>query len=167
MTDPLTLRPAIASDLPGVLRLYAQPDIDDGDVLALPDATRLWERMATYPNYKLHVAVEGAGVVGTFALLIMDNIGHLGAPSAIVEDVAVDPAMQGRGIGKAMMRHAITLATQSGCYKLTLSSNLKRDKAHAFYESLEFERHGYSFRMALPSAPPYTLLIQELLAPDG
>lgn len=147
MTDPLTLRPAIASDLPDVLRLYAQPDIDDGDILDLPDATRIWERMASYPNYRLHVAVEGSNIVGTFALLIMDNIGHLGAPSAIVEDVAVDPSVQGRGIGKAMMRHAITLAAQSGCYKLTLSSNLKRDKAHAFYDSLGFERHGYSFRI--------------------
>lgn len=154
MTDSLTLRPALASDLPAVLLLYAQPDIDGGDVLALPDATRIWERMASYPNYKLHVALQGTQVVGTFALLIMDNLGHLGAPSAVVEDVAVDPAAQGQGIGKAMMRHAIALAAESGCYKLALSSNLKREKAHAFYDSLDFERHGYSFRMALPAAPP-------------
>ncbi|WP_296926350.1 N-acetyltransferase [Polaromonas sp.] len=93
-------------------------------------------------------------MVGTFTLLIMDNLGHLGAPSAVVEDVAVDPACQGQGIGKAMMRHAITLAAQSGYYKLALSSNLKREKAHAFYDALGFERHDYSFRMALPSASP-------------
>lgn len=154
MTDSLILRPALASDLPAVLLLYAQPDIDDGDVLALPDATRTWERMATYPNYTLHVALQGTQVVGTFALLIMDKLGHLGAPSAVVEDVAVDPAAQGQGIGKAMMRHAIALAAEYGCYKLALSSNLKREKAHAFYDSLDFERHGYSFRMALPAASP-------------
>lgn len=148
MADSLTLRTALASDLHGVLRLYAQPDIDDGDVLSLADATRIWERMMGYPNYKLYVAIRDEHVVGTFALLIMDNMGHLGAPSAIVEDVAVDPAVQGHGIGKAMMRHAIALATQNGCYKLTLSSNLKREKAHAFYDSLEFERHGYSFRIS-------------------
>ncbi len=29
---------------------------------------------------------------------------------------------------------------------LSLSANMKRAKAHAFYESLGFERHGYSFR---------------------
>jgi GNAT superfamily N-acetyltransferase len=153
MTDLPTLRPALKSDLPAVLRLYAQPDIDDGDVLALPDATRIWARMAAYPNYKLYVALQGTQVVGTFALLIMDNLGHLGAPSAVVEDVAVDPACQGQGIGKAMMRHAMALAAESGCYKLALSSNLKREKAHAFYDALDFELHGYSFRMALPAAP--------------
>lgn len=152
MNQTTTFRPALETDLPGVLRLYAQPDIDDGNVLALPDATRIWERMASYPNYKLYVALQGTQVVGTFALLIMDNLGHLGAPSAVVEDVAVDPAVQGQGIGKAMMRHAMALAAESGCYKLALSSNLKRDKAHAFYDSLEFERHGFSFRLALPPA---------------
>lgn len=154
MTDLPTLRPALESDLPAVLQLYAQPDIDDGDVLALPDATRIWGRMPNYPNYKLYVALMEERVVGTFALLIMDNLGHLGAPSAVVEDVAVDPAAQGQGIGTAMMRHAMALATESGCYKLALSSNLKREKAHAFYDALDFERHGYSFRMALPSASP-------------
>lgn len=80
----------------------------------------------------------------------MDNLVHLGAPSAVVEDVAVDPAYQGQGIGKAMMRQAMALAADSGCYKLALSSNLKRQKVHAFYDSLDFERHGYSFRIALP-----------------
>jgi GNAT superfamily N-acetyltransferase len=109
--------------------------------------------MAAYPDYKLYVAAQGTQVVGTFALLIMDNLGHLGAPSALVEDVAVDPAVQGQGIGKAMMRHAMALAAESGCYKLTLSSNLKREKAHAFYDALDFECHGFSFRMALPPTP--------------
>lgn len=147
MNHQPTFRPALEAELPGVLRLYAQPDIDDGNVLALADAKRIWERMATYPNYKLYVALQGTQVVGTFALLIMDNLGHLGAPSAVVEDVAVDPAVQGQGIGKAMMRHAMALAAGSGCYKLALSSNLMREKAHAFYDSLDFERHGYSFRI--------------------
>jgi predicted GNAT family acetyltransferase len=34
---------------------------------------------------------------------------------------------------------------ESGCYKLMLSSNIKRDLAHQFYEKLGFKKHGYSF----------------------
>lgn len=49
-----------------------------------------------------------------------------------------------------MMRHALKLAADNGCYKAIVSSNLRRGVAHAFYESLGFERHGYSFRISLP-----------------
>ena len=139
-------REATREDLPEILRLYAQPELDDGRILALNDAERLFERMAAYPDYRIYVALDGEAVVGTFAMLVMDNLGHMGTPSAIVEDVAVDPQRHGRGIGRAMMQHAMTLSAAKGCYKLTLSSNLKRSKAHAFYEAIGFERHGYSFR---------------------
>ena len=147
MSSASYCRPASKADLPEVLRLYAQPDLDDGKVLATHDAERIFERMAAYPDYKLYVAVSEGQIVGTFALLIMDNLGHLGASSAVIEDVAVAPEWQGRGIGKLMMRHALELSAGKGCYKVTLSSNVKRERAHAFYESLGFERHGYSFRI--------------------
>ena len=52
------------------------------------------ERFADYPDYTLYVAEQAGDVVGSFALLVMDNLGHLGAPSAIVEDVVVAPALQ-------------------------------------------------------------------------
>ena len=38
----------------------------------------------------------------------------------------------------------VTLSA-AGCYKMALSSNLKREAAHRFYDSLGFGRHGYSF----------------------
>jgi len=44
-----------------------------------------------------------------------------------------------------MMEHARAECRAGGCYKLALSSNLKREGAHQFYEALGFERHGYSF----------------------
>jgi GNAT superfamily N-acetyltransferase len=150
MSAALIVREASKSDLPHILRVYAQPDLDNGNVLDLAGAGEILDRIAGYPNYKIYVAESEEGVVGTFALLIMDNLGHLGRRSAIVEDVAVEPRVQGTGVGKAMMRHAIALAKTHGCYKLTLSSNLKRDRAHAFYDSLGFERHGYSFRVDVP-----------------
>ncbi len=36
---------------------------------------------------------------------------------------------------------------------LCLSANLKRERAHAFYESLGLARQGYSFRTDLQSVP--------------
>lgn len=147
MPPPMTvhIRAAAERDLPAILHLYAQPAIDAGDILAIEDAKGIFERMRTYPDYTLYVAVVEQSVVGTFALLIMDNLGHLGVPSGIVEDVAVAPPWQGQGIGTAMMRFAMRQCRDKKCYKLMLSANVKRHAAHRFYAALGFRKHGYSF----------------------
>jgi GNAT superfamily N-acetyltransferase len=150
----LRVRPATESDLGKILDLYAQAEFDAGKVLPLATAKQLFERFADYPDYTLYVAEHGGDIVGTFALLVMHNLGHLGAPSAIVEDVAVAPASQRNGIGKSMMQFALGLCRAKGCYKLMLSSNAKRERAHAFYESLGFERHGFSFRVDVSRVAP-------------
>jgi GNAT superfamily N-acetyltransferase len=150
---PLEIRPATRADVAAVLGLYVQPDFDNGAVLPIADAEALWARFASYPDYTLYVATCDAAVVGSFALLVMDNLGHCGAPSAIIEDIVVDPSFQGEGIGKAMMRFAVEEAARKRCYKLVLSSNEKRARAHAFYDSLGFARHGISFRLELAEVP--------------
>ena len=48
-----------------------------------------------------------------------------------------------------MMTYAINRAREAGSYKLTLSSNLARAGAHAFYRALGFEQHGVSFHVRL------------------
>lgn len=142
-------RKATKDDLPEVLRLYAQPELDDGKTLPLLEAERVFLRMQSYPDYSVYVACVGDAVVGTFALLIMDNLAYMAAPSAVIEDVAVDPARHGEGIGQAMMRFALGICREKRCYKAILSSNVKRTRAHAFYEQLGFERDGYAFRVDL------------------
>jgi GNAT superfamily N-acetyltransferase len=153
--DPaaVTVRKASAADIAAVLDLYAQPDLDDGNILGVEQGIALFERFSRYPDYTLYVAEKDKQIVGTFALLVMDNLGHLGSPSAIVEDVVVAPDRQSQGIGAAMMRFALERAREKRCYKLMLSSNAKRARAHAFYESLGYERHGYSFRVDLERVP--------------
>jgi len=146
----LEIRRAVESDLPAVLRLYAQPGMNDGRVLTVEAAAKIMRRMATYPEYAVYVAAaNGGSVVGTFALLVMDNLAHMGAPSAVVEDVCVDERLRGQGIGRAMINFAMEFARERGCYKLGLSSNAARDDAHAFYRSLGFEQHGLSFHVQL------------------
>ena len=145
----LVIRRASQQDLGAILALYAEPDIDDGHVLDLSGAQRIYERMQRYPNYATYVAVLEGEVVGTFSLLIMDNLAHMGAPSGVVEDIVVHSRWRGQGVGRRMMRFAMERCREAGCYKLALSSNLKRARAHTFYESLGFQRHGYSFIASL------------------
>jgi GNAT superfamily N-acetyltransferase len=143
--DQLLIRKATATDLPEVLKLYGQKGIDNGDVLSLEEAKKVFSKFWLYPNYSLCVAEIADMVIGTFELLIMDNLAHKGQPSGIVEDVVVDAEYQSQGIGHQMMEYAIDVCRKNGCYKMALSSSLKRERAHQFYENLGFQKHGYSF----------------------
>jgi len=147
VTGEVVIREALEQDLPQVLALYAQPGLDDGHTLTVEQAKQHYRRFKQYPNYRLFVAEWNSEIVVTFALLIMDNLAHVGTPSGVVEDVVVMVEHQGKGIGRRMMEAALAKCRESGCYKMALSSNLKREAAHAFYESLDFEKHGYSFRV--------------------
>ena len=48
-----------------------------------------------------------------------------------------------------MMQVAMEQCRAAGCYKLSLSTNLRRKEAHAFYESLGFQKHDYSYSVEL------------------
>jgi GNAT superfamily N-acetyltransferase len=145
----LIIREAGIKDLPDILALYKQPDMDNGEVLPIEQAETIFKKMEAYPDYKIYIAISGGEVVGTFALAIMDNLAHMGTPSGLIEDVVVKTEWQGKGIGKQMMKYAMEYCKKYGCYKVVLSSNLKREKAHCFYESLGFKKHGYSFLIEL------------------
>jgi len=142
----IKIKEATIQDLSAILNLYSLV-LDKGNILTKEQAEILFKKMQAYPNYKVYVAENEEDIVGTFALLIMDNLAHKGTPSGVVEDVAVLTNLQGKGIGKRMMEFAMEKCREAGCYKLTLSSNLIRTEAHAFYESLDFEKHGFSFRL--------------------
>lgn len=145
LNDILQIREAVERDLPNLIPLFGQLGMDDGHVLTAGEAEQIFRKMTTYPDYRLYVADFEGIAVGVFAILIMDNLGHLGAPSAVIEDVIVHRNWRGRGIGRRMMAFAMELAREKKCYKLLLSSNRHREEAHRFYKSIGFERHGYSF----------------------
>jgi GNAT superfamily N-acetyltransferase len=143
--NELMISKAAVEDLPGVLKLYSQEDIDNGDVLSLDDARAMYYKFSRYPDYNVYVVKIGGMIVGTFALLVMDNLAHAGKPSAIIEDIVVDEQYRSRGIGSEMIENAMRICRERGCYKLALSSNSKRKRAHRFYQKLGFKKHGYSF----------------------
>jgi ribosomal protein S18 acetylase RimI-like enzyme len=58
---------------------------------------------------------------------------------SIIEDVIVDESMRRRGIGEALVRHAIELARQAGANGVSLSSNPQREAANQLYRSMGFQ----------------------------
>lgn len=142
----MTIRDASGVDLPAIASLYAAAFDDPADLDGPGSIEAAWERLrAEAPTAWVLLAEIDGRPVGTLTLFVLPMLAHGGTPAALVEAVAVDRRMQGHGIGRALMDEAMARARAAGCYKLALSSNDKRNEAHAFYERLGYQRHGVSF----------------------
>lgn len=58
---------------------------------------------------------------------------------AWIEDVVVDEAARGRGVGEALNREAIRLAAEQGCRTVDLTSRPSREAANRLYQRLGFK----------------------------
>ena len=59
---------------------------------------------------------------------------------AIVEDVVVDEAARGKGVGEALVTAAMDAATDAGVAALWLTSRSEREAANRLYRRLGFEQ---------------------------
>ena len=84
--------------------------------------------------------------VGRAYLYIMNNDLHK-EPFGFMEDVFVDDAYRGKGIGEALVKKVISEAKRAGCYKLVATSRHSRDRVHALYLKLDFKDQGKEFRI--------------------
>jgi GNAT superfamily N-acetyltransferase len=143
--DSVIIEETKQSDLADILALYALPDMDNGGVISVSEATKIFEKMKTYPNYKIYVAKMDEKTIGTCTLLIAENIIHHGQSSGLVESMIVHTDYRSLGVGKKLIEFTMQKCKEAGCYKMSLSSRMIRERAHAFYERLGFRKHGYSF----------------------
>jgi len=60
--------------------------------------------------------------------------------SARIDDVIVDTAARGRGVGEALTRDAIERARTAGAKAVNLTSHPRRDAANRLYQRVGFER---------------------------
>ena len=147
----VAIREASETDLPVIGAIYAAARIDPPGMNTPERLASAWRRLRhETPGARVLIAEVDGRAVGTLTLFVLPMLGHGGGAGALVEAVAVDERVQGRGVGRALMDEAMRRARGAGCYKLALSSNAKRAGAHAFYERLGYERHGVSFVTAVP-----------------
>lgn len=139
----MLIRQAIETDLPNVIELLK--GMDGEESIDFDEALKIWRKMTEYPYYKVFVAEGNKLIMGTCSLIIIDNLGHKGAKLAIAESMIVSQDYRGQGIGSKLIHFVMEKARGENCYKLMLSSNRKRIKAHEFYEKLGFQQHGISF----------------------
>jgi len=103
--------------------------------------------VAEHPACALLVARDGGRVVGTTTLVVFP------IPTGVrawIEDVVVDEAVRGRGVGAALTRAALDRARDQGATTVDLTSRPSRAAANALYQGLGFtqrETNVYRYRL--------------------
>ena len=142
------IRPCREEDLPAVQELYRQLTID-GEPTPLAELRQAFADNVGKPGFEVFVAELKGRVVGTYTLYILPNLTNNGRQAAILENIVVYSECRGAGVGRAMLDHGKQLATERGCYKLSLTTNAVREEAHRFYEHCGMFKHGYCYRYKL------------------
>jgi N-acetylglutamate synthase-like GNAT family acetyltransferase len=131
------IRDAQSSDLEAIRRLYRQLNPDDPVLTDGADADAFAEILRT-PRLRLLVLELDGAVVGTTYLNVMPNLTRSASPYAVIENVVIDEALRGEGLGKQLMAATLTAAWEAGCYKVMLMTGSKNPATHAFYRACGF-----------------------------
>ena len=134
---PHVLRPAARADLPAIVGLI-------GELAEFEKLSHLVEvrpdtlephLFGPRPVAEAVVAEVGGQVVG-FALFFTNFSTFLARPGLYLEDLYVQPAHRGRGLGKALLEHLGALAVERGCGRFEWSVLDWNANAIRFYQGM-------------------------------
>jgi GNAT superfamily N-acetyltransferase len=142
------IRQATEKDIPRILELYCQLSFEPEKYQPAPvnECLKVFRKMSEYPGYHILVAEDNGRVVGTTVMAVLPGFAHGTSPFAVVEYVVVDEKFRSKGLGRLMMESVKSLAKEARCYKIMLTSDLRRERAHKFYKSVGFEPSAAGFR---------------------
>lgn len=142
--DPaLALETATPADLPALVELLAVLFAQEADFV--PDAAKQKRALGVIlgdPRVgHIYVAREAGRVVGMVSTLYTISTAE-GGKAAWLEDMVVLPECRGRGVGAALLAHAVYRAREEGCLRLTLLSDEDNALAHGVYAAEGFQFSG-------------------------
>lgn len=137
----MPIRPATPADIPTLCRLLDQLFSQEAEFI--PDRAAQQRGLAAIIERpavgEILVAHQGESILGMVNLLYSVSTA-LGAPVALLEDMVVDAAARGRGLGTQLLEAAIATAKARGCRRITLLTDGDNLDAQRFYARQGFAR---------------------------
>jgi len=104
-----------------------------------PPSRQRLEQMASSDASHILLARNDQGIVGSLTLVLFT------IPTGVrawIEDVVVDSAARGQGVGDELNRFAIDMAAKAGATTVDLTSRPSRQAANRLYQRLGFEKRN-------------------------
>ena len=151
-TTPMNIRirDAQPHELPALLALYEHLHAADEP---LPDAAtvaQVWGDICRDPKLHCLVAEVDDALVASCILAVIPNLTRSARPYGLIENVVTRAEYRHQGIGTALLRHALTVAWENGCYKVMLLTGRKDEGVFRFYKKAGFRRDVKTGFIAYP-----------------
>lgn len=140
LESAVRVRPVAQADHPAIARLMGELGYP-----ATPEQVReRLARVAGNDDYAAYVAEVDGRAAGFLGMLRGWGYEHE-RPHARIIMLVVDTRMRRRRVGAALVEFADGWARERGAYVLMLTTNVRREDAHRFYEAMGFNRTGYRY----------------------
>lgn len=147
MAVDIQFRDAKLADAPAVAALIEAL----GYPCELGEAERRIRRVNASPRQALILAVLGDAVCGLISVDYMFYL-PLGRDTCRITALVVDARFRNQGVGRALLRHAESLARRENVARIELTTAGHRHEAHAFYTQCGYERSSVRFVKPLGDA---------------
>lgn len=132
-----TLRAATPQDLPAIVGLIRElADFEKLTHLVVVTPESLQPHLFGPRPAAEALVAEVSGTVVAFALFFTNFSTFLGQPGLYLEDLYVQPAHRGTGIGKALLQQLGALAVQRGCGRFEWTVLDWNESAIRFYKQM-------------------------------
>ena len=147
-------RPGSGSGTPGIrIRKMTEADLSDVEKTDTASFTPLWQnpldtlRRAFAQTLLATVAEDQHGIVGY-------QLTTGGRTHAHLARLAVHPAAQGRGAGRALLRELFAQLTQMGVTRLTVNTQSDNEASLGLYQKMGFARTGEQYPVYTKEVSP-------------
>jgi GNAT superfamily N-acetyltransferase len=147
MSTDVVVREARSGDAAAMARLCVQL----GYPAQSSDMPARLGRLVGDPNARALVAAQGDDVVGMVTVHLRYTMNHE-APIAQITLLVVDETVRSRGAGRALVGAAEEWARSRGTRRITVTTALNRDGAHAFYEKVGYAHTGRRYGKDFPAS---------------
>ena len=149
----VSFRPAVASDLPGIVAMLADDELgrqrEDPSTPLNPKYHDSFTAIDRDPNQILAVVEDKGILVGCLQLTFVPGLSRLGMWRGQIESVRIATGNRGEGLGRKMLEWVIAECRERGCGLVQLTTDKSRADAYQFYEALGFTASHEGLKLTL------------------
>ncbi len=139
MSEHYNVRLMRHDELRALLDLYEHFEHDDPILEDNQELKDLWDEIYNDPNL-YYIVVEKDGILlSTCNITIIKNLTRNARPYGLIENVVTHKDYRSKGLGKLVIKKAVEIAIDKGCYKVMLLTSSKKEETLNFYRSCGFK----------------------------